>query len=125
MMTMSVPAARPVIDRHGRRADRPGPPDGTPMDLGARGKTAQTMSWSISPGQLGSCRPGSTDRRRATRYGTVGRKRLLLQLRLLRRTVPDEGPPRAGEQLAEGAHRIKLLRQPGAAGLLTARRRAP
>ncbi len=58
-------------------------------------------------------------------HGTVERKRLLFQLVHLRRTVPHEGPPRAGEQLAEGAHRVKLLREPGAAGLLTARRRAP
>src|SRR5215470_10599094 len=58
-------------------------------------------------------------------HGTAGRKRLLHQLGHLRRAVRDEGPPRAGEQLAEGTHRLKLLREPGAAGLLTARRGAP
>src|SRR6185312_304987 len=63
--------------------------------------------------------------RGGSHHGTVERKRLLLQLVHLRRTVPHEGPPRAGEQLAEGAHRVKLLREPGAARLLTACRGAP
>ena len=63
--------------------------------------------------------------RGGSHHGTVERKRLLHQLGHLRRAVPHEGPPRAGEQLAEDTHRVKLLREPGAAGLLTACRWAP
>ena len=63
--------------------------------------------------------------RGGSHHGTVGRKRLLLQLDHLRRAVRHEGPPRAGEQLAEDTHRIELLREPGAAWLLTAYRGAP
>jgi hypothetical protein len=57
--------------------------------------------------------------------GTVERERFLRQLQHLRRAVPDEGPPRAGQQLEEGAHPIRLLRELRPAGLLTARREAP
>jgi hypothetical protein len=47
-------------------------------------------------------------------------KRLLRQLQHLRRAVPDKGPPRAGKQLEEGSHPIRLLRELRPAGLLTA-----
>jgi hypothetical protein len=58
-------------------------------------------------------------------HGTVERERLLRQLQQLRRAVPDEGTPRAGQQLEEGAHPIRLLRELRPAGLLTAGRGAP
>ena len=56
---------------------------------------------------------------------TVEWKRLHHQLQHLRRAVSDEGPPRAGKQLEEGAHTIRLLWEPRPAGLLTAGRGAP
>jgi hypothetical protein len=43
--------------------------------------------------------------------GTVERECLLRQLQRLRRTVPDQGPPRAGQQLEEGTYPIRLLRE--------------
>ena len=57
--------------------------------------------------------------------GTVERERLLRQLQHLRRAVPDDGPPRAGKQLEEGTHPIRLLRELRPAGLLTVGRGAP
>ena len=57
--------------------------------------------------------------------GTVERECLLRQLQHLRRAVPDEGPPCASQQLEEGAHPIRLLRELRPAGLLTAGRGAP
>src|SRR5215204_5087776 len=58
-------------------------------------------------------------------HGTVEREGLLRQLQQLRRAVPDQGPPRAGQQLEEGPHPIRLLRKLRRAGLLTAGRGAP
>jgi hypothetical protein len=57
--------------------------------------------------------------------GTVEREGLLRQLQQLRRAIPDEGPPRAGQQLEEGPHPIRLLWELRPAGLLTAGRGAP
>ena len=70
------------------------------------------------------CRGAGTKEDR-NHNGTVERERLLRQLQHLPRAVPDEGPPRAGQQLEEGTHSIRLLRELRPAGLLTAGRGAP
>jgi hypothetical protein len=57
--------------------------------------------------------------------GTVEWERLVRQLQHLRCAVPDEGPPGVDQQLEEGAHPIRLLRELRPAGLLTAGRGAP
>jgi hypothetical protein len=57
--------------------------------------------------------------------GTVRWKRLLHQLQQLRCVLADQGPARAGKQLEEAPHRIRLLWELWSARLLTAGRGAP
>ena len=58
-------------------------------------------------------------------HGKVKWKGVSRQLQQLRRVVPDQGQARAGEQLEEVAHGIRLLWAVRSAGLLTAGRGAP
>jgi hypothetical protein len=87
-----------------------------PTGLG--GTRLVVLSW--KPERLGDgCRARGTKEDRK-HNGTVGRKRLLRQLEQLRRTVPDQGLPRAGQQLEEGTYPIRVLWELRSAGLLTA-----
>src|SRR6266498_4179017 len=52
--------------------------------------------------------------------GTVEREWLSRQLQHLRRALAHQDPRRAGKQLEEGTHTIRLLRELRPAGLLTA-----
>ena len=68
---------------------------------GLGGTQLVVVAW--MPERLGDdgCR-GCRTKEDRNHNGTVERERLLRQLQQLRRAVPGEGPPRAGQQLEDG-----------------------